>query len=436
MLRQLPPPPSPALESLTPEQPPSNDLASNGELPLTAMSSSLATEASPVVEIQLAQDTNEIEVASIQEPASVDESEEGESDEPDDSNDEDWSDVNGSTVEDEVLTGESETEEEEVDISIILENVDVHQIVVDLIRDDQCERRCLEGKAGGTQTNYVYDEFTSGKGSDQINSMLQHFIRTVLVPAGKKHLMVYADNCSGQNKNNHVIKFFLAQVQRGTFERVDYKFFVKGHTKNSCDRGFGHIRKHISRSDCWTMDHVISAVKDAAASNRTVHISRGNDFFKSYKPLLQELYKTLAGVQQYQIFSMIMEKPGVVLCKKGPDDAPVEKDLRRIVDGVLTENEKVVRMMDHFLEDLPVRPKNTEKIAEFYKNIRPYVPDEYQSDPLYAAPSKEQGEEAKSAKQARREHRAAMAVAAKANQDRRNRDAEEAVCPMPKRSRK
>ncbi|ETO59057.1 hypothetical protein F444_22565, partial [Phytophthora nicotianae P1976] len=59
----------------------------------------------------------------------------------------------------------------------------------------------------------------------------------------KKHLVVYADNCSGQNKNNHVIRFFLAQVQYGTFERVDYKFFVKGHTKNSCDRGFGHIRK-------------------------------------------------------------------------------------------------------------------------------------------------------------------------------------------------
>ncbi|ETO66202.1 hypothetical protein F444_16562 [Phytophthora nicotianae P1976] len=84
----------------------------------------------------------------------------------------------------------------------------------------------------GTQTNYVYDEFASGKGSDQINSMLQHFIRTVLIPAGKKHLVVYADNCSGQNKNNHVIRFFLAQVQYGTFERVDYKFFCEGpHNK-------------------------------------------------------------------------------------------------------------------------------------------------------------------------------------------------------------
>ncbi|ETL84345.1 hypothetical protein L917_15809 [Phytophthora nicotianae] len=211
----------------------------------------------------------------------------------------------------------------------------------------------------GTQTNYVYDEFASGKGSDQINSMLQHFIRTVLIPAGKKHLVVYADNCSGQNKNNHVIRFFLAQ----------------GHTKSSCDRGFGHIRKHISRADCWTMDHIISAVNDAAASSRT-----------SYKPVVEELYKKLVGVQQYQVFTMTQEKPGVVQCKKGPDDESIDKDLRRKVDGVLTDVVKAIRMLDHFLDDLPPLAEKAEKIAELHKNIRPYVPDEFQANSIYAAP--------------------------------------------------
>ncbi|EGZ22429.1 hypothetical protein PHYSODRAFT_249657 [Phytophthora sojae] len=253
----------------------------------------------------------------------------------------------------------------------------------------------------GVQTNYVYDEFVSGKGSDQINLMLQHFIRTVLLPAGKKHLIVYADNCSGQNKNNHVIKFFLTQVQMGVFDRIDYKFFVKGHTKNSCDRGFGHIRRHVGRADCWTMDHI---------------------FFKSYKPLVTELYKKLVGVQQYQIFRMETAKPGVVQCKKGPDDEPVEQDLRRKVDGVLTESTMVERMLTHFLEDLSPPSLNAEKMTELYSKIRPYVPDEFQDDPIYAAPSQDQQDDAKSAKQARREHRAAMAKAAKQNSDRRGRN--------------
>ncbi|GMF27824.1 unnamed protein product [Phytophthora lilii] len=82
----------------------------------------------------------------------------------------------------------------------------------------------------GVQTNYVYDETTSGKGSEQINSMLHHYIRTVILPTAKKKLIVYADNCAGQN--NPVIKFRLAQVHVGVLDRIDYKFFVKGHTKN------------------------------------------------------------------------------------------------------------------------------------------------------------------------------------------------------------
>ncbi|ETI54793.1 hypothetical protein F443_02465 [Phytophthora nicotianae P1569] len=277
----------------------------------------------------------------------------------------------------------------------------------------------------GTQTNYVYDQFASGKGSDQIISMLQHFIRTVLVPAGKKHLVVYADNSSGQNKNNHVIRFFLAQVQYGTFERVDYKFFVKSHTKNSCDRGFGHIWKRVSSSDCWTMDHIVRAADDSATTNTT-----------SYKPLVEELDKKLVGVQQYQVFTMSQDKPGVVQCRKGPDDKPIEKDLRRKVDGVFTDGHKVTRMLDHFLEDLEPPAEKSEKIAELHKNIRPYVPEEFQSNPIYAAPSKEQGEDAKAAKQARREHRAAMAVAAKATLNRRGRDAENAGHPVQKKLRK
>ncbi|EGZ27996.1 hypothetical protein PHYSODRAFT_477473 [Phytophthora sojae] len=252
--------------------------------------------------------------------------------------------------------------------------------------------------------------------------MLHHFIRTVLVPAGKKRLVVYADNCSGQNKNNLVIKVLLAQVHMGVFERIDFKFFVKGHTKNSCDRGFGHIRKYVSRQDLWTMGRIVDAVNDSASSNATVHISRGDDFFYSYKPLVSELYKTLVGVEQFQIFSMDASKPGLVQCKKDSDSDAEEQDLRRKIDGVLTEGTKVERMFTQFLEALPLPPINPEKVYTMNQTVRKYVPEEFRSDVMYAAPSKKQGEDAKTAKQARREHRAAMAAAAKENCDRRGRD--------------
>ncbi|KAE9223158.1 hypothetical protein PF005_g6408 [Phytophthora fragariae] len=176
----------------------------------------------------------------------------------------------------------------------------------------------------GVQTNYIYDESTSGKGSDQINSMLAYFIETKL------------------NKNNYVIKFLLTLADMGVFEHVDYKFFVKGHTKNSCDRGFGHIRKYMVTAECWTMAHVVEAVNAAASNSVTVHVPRGSELFKSYKSVLTELYKRLDGVQKYQIFSIDSAMPGVVAYKKGPDSDAVEQDLRRKIDGILTAKERVM----------------------------------------------------------------------------------------------
>ncbi|KAE9050077.1 hypothetical protein PR001_g2711 [Phytophthora rubi] len=129
------------------------------------------------------------------------------------------------------------------------------------------------------------------------------------------------------------------------FEHVDYKFFVKGHTKNSCDRGFGHIRKYMVTAECWTMAHVVEAVHAAASNSVTVHVPRGSELFKSYKSVLTELYKRLDGVQKYQIFSIDSAMPGVVAYKKGPDSDAVEQDLRRKIDGILTAKERVVRIM-------------------------------------------------------------------------------------------
>ncbi|KAE9150768.1 hypothetical protein PF001_g4877 [Phytophthora fragariae] len=211
----------------------------------------------------------------------------------------------------------------------------------------------------------------------------------------------------------------------GVLNRIDYKFFVKGHTKNSCDRGFGHIRKFVSRQDCWTLGQVVSAVRDSATSNRTVHISCDDGFFKGYKSLVKELYKNLTGVQQYQWFEMDASQPGMVDCRKSPSADAEEQYLRRKVDGILTENTKVARMFEHFLESLSVPGVNTEKKYTMHYVVRPYVPEEFRGDEIYAALSKEQDDSAKAAKQSRHQHPAAMALTAKENLDQRGRGVQE-----------
>ncbi|KAE8895006.1 hypothetical protein PF005_g5427 [Phytophthora fragariae] len=229
-------------------------------------------------------------------------------------------------------------------------------------------------ESDGVHTNYIYDKNASSKGSYQINSMLANFIEPKLVPSGRTKLTGYADNCSGPNKNNYVIKFLLTFVDMGVFENVDFKFFVKGHTKNSCDRDFRHNRKYMDTAECWTMAHVIEAVNAAASNAVTGHVPRGSELFKSCKPELTELYKRLDGAQKYQIFSIDSAKPGVVAYKKGPDSDAEEQDLRRKLDGILTAKEKVVRIIIYHIEVLPPPAINPEQKEHMYSGCEKSAP--------------------------------------------------------------
>ncbi|POM76621.1 LOW QUALITY PROTEIN: Hypothetical protein PHPALM_6122 [Phytophthora palmivora] len=185
----------------------------------------------------------------------------------------------------------------------------------------------------GVQTNYLYDETASGKGSEKINSILEYLVWTKVLAEVETRLIVYADNNSGQNKSNYVINFLLAQVDMGLLRHIDYKFFVKSHAKNSCDRGFVRIRKHIAKEYCYTVAHIVDAVKEFASNYVTVHIPRGSKQLKTYKALLTELYK-------FRTFSVDEESLGVVSCRKCRNDDPINRDLRRNSDDNLTTKKK------------------------------------------------------------------------------------------------
>ncbi|GMF42409.1 unnamed protein product [Phytophthora fragariaefolia] len=131
---------------------------------------------------------------------------------------------------------------------------------------------------------------------------------------------------------------------------------------------------------------------------------------------------------------MDVSRPGVVACRKSPSADAEEQNLRRKVDGVVTESSKVASMFDYFLEPLPAPPINAEKKYTMHNVVRPYVPEEFRDDEIYAALSKEQDGSAKAAKQSRRQHRAEMALSAKENQHKRGRgvQAEEDEAPMAK----
>ena len=95
---------------------------------------------------------------------------------------------------------------------------------------------------------YGYLEDKGGKGGNNVASLLikgLHDLGWIHEGTTGKHLSIILDNCGGQNKNNYVLRLALWLVERSYFHNVDIIFYIRGHTKNACDRLFNQLKKGI-----------------------------------------------------------------------------------------------------------------------------------------------------------------------------------------------
>ena len=105
------------------------------------------------------------------------------------------------------------------------------------------------------QVNYLIDEDDDpGKGSNATISMLHHFLTEHSV--GEKHLQLHANNCVGQNKNNHLVQYLLWRTMTRRHESIELSFMIVhvGHTKFAPDRFFGVIKKRYKHTFVSTLD--------------------------------------------------------------------------------------------------------------------------------------------------------------------------------------
>lgn len=99
--------------------------------------------------------------------------------------------------------------------------------------------------AGGRSHFYVYDETTAKKGSDDVCSMLNHFI-TNYVEEMVETLEIFCDSCAGQNKNYTVFRFLHHLVNvRKRFLTVSVTFPIRGHSYMECDKQFAFVNQKV-----------------------------------------------------------------------------------------------------------------------------------------------------------------------------------------------
>jgi len=107
---------------------------------------------------------------------------------------------------------------------------------------------------------YIWEESEANRGANNIISCLyKDLCETGVVQIGDEekegglgHLVIAADNCSGQNKNKAMIRFCMWLVEAGYAKKVTLLFLIKGHTKNECDKSFNLLKKGTKGEDLWT----------------------------------------------------------------------------------------------------------------------------------------------------------------------------------------
>jgi hypothetical protein len=91
-----------------------------------------------------------------------------------------------------------------------------------------------------------YTEGEGGKGGNNVASLVMkalHNLGWIKVNRMGKRLSIIMDNCGGQNKNKFVLRLALYLIELRRFQVVELIFYIRGHTKNACDRLFNQLKK-------------------------------------------------------------------------------------------------------------------------------------------------------------------------------------------------
>ena len=116
------------------------------------------------------------------------------------------------------------------------------------------------------QINFLTDEAGDcGKGANTVISRLHYFFDHLSLR--ERVVLLHADNCTGQNKNNAMIHYLLWRTMTNRHEEVTLSFLVVGHTKFSPDWCFGLIKRLYRRTKVGSLKSIAEVVNKSAECN-------------------------------------------------------------------------------------------------------------------------------------------------------------------------
>jgi len=176
---------------------------------------------------------------------------------------------------------------------------------------------------GSKQLNYVIEEpHMISKDSNAVISMLDHYIMNYVQPGTS--LIIYADNCCGQNKNQYMIGYltYLTKVLKRHPE-IELYFMIVGHTKFSPDAHFGTLKRELHKSVCFSVLDLVfdDGIIERSAKNNS-HITykhpvtlNQNFEWKDWKSFLSSKFKPCVGIKEWHVIKIRSDGHHIMVSK-------------------------------------------------------------------------------------------------------------------------
>lgn len=151
----------------------------------------------------------------------------------------------------------------------------------------------------GLSEGHWPDEKTVNTVISILNEIIKH---TKKNGAGPSRLVLHADNCAGQNKNNSLLCYLCWRVMVVFKDQIYIHFLITGHTKIVCDWPFGHVKRSLLTARVRCSREIANVIEQIPTT--TIFVSSRFVSWKYLKTLTEQYFKLLRDARYPSIMSL------------------------------------------------------------------------------------------------------------------------------------
>ena len=145
---------------------------------------------------------------------------------------------------------------------------------------------CIHNCGANVASMLLWPETVAGRGSDEIASCLLKYLNATEFNVDAKKMIIYSDNCCGQNKNYTIMSLWLYLICVGKFDEITHIFPIAGHTMLPCDRDFGQIEQVLRKHEhIYTPEEYGNLIATARRANPFHVVHMENKDFVNFNAL-------------------------------------------------------------------------------------------------------------------------------------------------------